>query len=656
MAIQFIQQLAVDEATGALYNAVTDQPLLAGITTAQTAAVQALVAGAGNVWPSPRLRSDGQFGDLPYTPRRRFQLDAKTSAWKDVIGGTALTRTGTAVYAAHPVWNTRKAETFNGAAVHYVTAPNALVGSVNGPVTILVLVKPNMTRAAATTETRYLFQWSDPTTNKGVYCQLVYNFTGSAPYANTTTAVFSTSQEFPVSGQDVLNTQTDIPNGAMAVIGWTNDGTTTNRNNRLYVNGVCESAGICPYTSITPTTADFLIGIRNTLVGSTSMKGDIVEVIVFDRCLTTAEMMIAYKTLIGTGVERTIFFDDGDTDTDAVDALAVEASLAYSGSRDLRAVVLDGVGVKAAPAWRCFLNYLGFDFVPIYQQQGSIQVAYGAAPGDWCTGVTTAFRTPSTEDRTATTNATSSVNTANVNYPNVLPGIKAELTACPDASVIVTMQGFANTMLALLQDAPGLALFTSKVKRAYGVFGWWYDATQDVSYVSDAVYVTNGTVTGAAEYNANRDQTNWKTLFTLWPAAVPLRIVPTELGFQARWAPYAGKLISVSPMAKACALFNGYSGSSDAAAATAVATTHYMWGTQMIVASVDHNAVFSEVTPVGRVVVQTALIPAGGIGGLTAIDQSQTTFSQTYLRLGSGKLSVAAIKAWAQTFTAAWMP
>ena len=48
MAIQFIQQLAVDEATGALYNAVTEQPFLAGITTAQIAAVQALVSRAGN--------------------------------------------------------------------------------------------------------------------------------------------------------------------------------------------------------------------------------------------------------------------------------------------------------------------------------------------------------------------------------------------------------------------------------------------------------------------------------------------------------------------------------------------------------------------------------------------------------------------------------
>lgn len=48
MAIQFLQQIAVDEATGALYNGVNEQPLLGGLTTAQAATTQALVSGAGN--------------------------------------------------------------------------------------------------------------------------------------------------------------------------------------------------------------------------------------------------------------------------------------------------------------------------------------------------------------------------------------------------------------------------------------------------------------------------------------------------------------------------------------------------------------------------------------------------------------------------------
>lgn len=610
-----------------------------------------------NTWVSSKVRTDGQFADLPYTPKLRVQINPRTNQWNEVMSGTVLTRTGTAVYAAHPAFNTRKSETYDGAAVHYVTLPRSLIlslmgGSIDGPLTIFLAHRPNFTRANNTAEPRYIFQWADSGTSRGIYAQGSYHFSGSAPYANTNTVLFGIAQDFAASSQLVIHGQTDMTNALL----WTNavtlDGTVFNRNYRAYTNGAMEDAGISTYYTITPQTADMVICIRNTLVGTTSWKGDFVEMIIFDKCLTPTEVAQVHNALIGTGVRRTMFFDDGDTDPESLDAIKLQAAMSYSGSWDLRAVVLDGIGIHAAPAWRCFLNELNLDFVPIYQNQGSIEVAYTAAPNDWATVVTTAWRTPGAEDRTATSNATSLINLTNVNYPNILAGIKTELAACPDGSVTAVFGGFANTFILVLQDPAGLALVSAKFADMYLSMGWWYKATAQAGYIPGQ---PDGITNGTADYNTNRDQTNWQLIFNLLPSSVKVRITPTEIGYQALATFNAGRLISASSIAKALAVFNGYLGTNDTAAAPFVATLRQIWDLLPTVAAVDDQAIFSDATGVsGRITIALALSKLAGIGGWTAVDVSQTGYNQTWLVLDPAKLNTPAIVSWVQGMNTTW--
>ncbi len=258
-----------------------------------------------------------------------------------------------------------------------------------------------------------------------------------------------------------------------------------------------------------------------------------------------------------------------------------------------------------------------------------MSVSYTTAPNDWPGTVTTAFRTPSNEDRTATGNAAGTINTANVNYPNYLAGMKAGLAASPDGCMTICMSGFANTMLDLLQDPAGLALFTAKVDTLYIVAGWWYDTNTD----------------GTSEYNANRDQTNWRTLFRLLPPSVRVRIVPVELGYTVAYAPYAGKSVSTNPMAKAVATAYG-----------SAATERNMWGDMGIIAALAGEAAFDVAPTRGRIVWQVAASPSGGIGGHTTIDPTQTDYDHSYLVFNPAKVTPAALKTWALAKHAAWMP
>lgn len=633
---------------------IDDPNKLKDLTSTEIAALRELLEPT---IPDEAIKATGQFSEMPYAPRARFQMNTQTNAWQEVVSGTAISRSGTPAYAAHPVWNTRKAAVLDGTNDKRITIPRALMGSMDGPVTILWVVKPNLTRAAATTETRWLMHWADPTTNKGVTCQLVYHFSGSAPYANTTTALVAVAQDFPVSSQVVMNGQSDIPNGTMAVIGWSYDGSPTTRTSKLYVNGVLESAQVTGYTAITPTSADCLIGIRNTGVGTTSFRGDFVEMIVIPRCLTALEMGAAYNSLLGTTVPRILMVDDGDTDIDGPNALAIAASYAYSGTADLCAVLLDGVGSKAAPAWRSFLNYLGFDFVPVYQdQRASSEVAYAAAPNNWPTEVVTAFRTPSSEDRTATANATSTINTANVNYPDVLAGITAVLGKVPNKSLTVVMSGFAAAMKTVLDDATALTAFTAKVDKVIIAAGWWYDAREDAGYAVVPGYDFNGTVSGLAEYNINRDQTNWKAVCATFPASVPVRFMPTELGYQGQVIPYAGRSILVNPMAKATAVSNGYLGVSPGAAASSVASPRFMWGDLGMMAAINPGEMFIDGTTSGRTIITTAVTKSAGVGGWCTVDPSQSTYDHNYYRLNEAKYTISQLEEWADNFTSRWMP
>ena len=103
MSIQFLQQLALDEATGILYDAVSERALFNGLTNAQAAAAQAMVSGtriADAVSRSITINDNGAFlaptAALTYTipsglsPMPSFTVDCPAT------GAISIARSGSA--------------------------------------------------------------------------------------------------------------------------------------------------------------------------------------------------------------------------------------------------------------------------------------------------------------------------------------------------------------------------------------------------------------------------------------------------------------------------------------------------------------------------------------------------------------------------------
>ena len=109
MAVQFLQQLAIDEITGVLYDAVAEKALFNGLSIPQAVAVQVLVAGGrvlDTVSRSITVDDNGKLlaptGPLIYTipaglsPPPSFSLDCPLAGAVTIaVSGGALTNGAT---------------------------------------------------------------------------------------------------------------------------------------------------------------------------------------------------------------------------------------------------------------------------------------------------------------------------------------------------------------------------------------------------------------------------------------------------------------------------------------------------------------------------------------------------------------------------------
>lgn len=110
MAMQFLQQFALDEFTGILYDAVAEKALLNGLSTSQISAVQTLVAGSKvqdtvsrNIVAEDNGRLLAPIGPLTYvipaglSPAPSFTLDCPATGVITIAAGTGVLINGASI-------------------------------------------------------------------------------------------------------------------------------------------------------------------------------------------------------------------------------------------------------------------------------------------------------------------------------------------------------------------------------------------------------------------------------------------------------------------------------------------------------------------------------------------------------------------------------